>query len=120
MNFFHDLLSTIFLANLHYIIISVSLSCVLVCLIIVFFRKKSSKIPAIIVPDPGPNLVITSSDIRAIAGDDMIATQLDLARGYIEMSKSNLAKKILKHVTEHGTPHQQQQAAILMNSINPC
>jgi FimV-like protein len=61
-----------------------------------------------------PNIVITSRDIRAIAGDDVMVTQLDLARAYIELGKKKLAKQILDHVIKHGNPSQQQSARQLM------
>lgn len=46
-----------------------------------------------------------------------MATQLDLARAYIEMGKKKLAKKILGHVVEHGDAIQQQQANKLITVI---
>jgi FimV-like protein len=61
-----------------------------------------------------PSIVITSRDIRAIAGDDVMVTQLDLARAYIELGKKKLAKQILDHVIKHGNPSQQQSARQLM------
>jgi FimV-like protein len=61
--------------------------------------------------------IITSQDIKAIAGDDIIATQLDLARAYIEIGKKRLAKKILDHVTEHGNSSQKQAAEHLMMGL---
>jgi FimV-like protein len=64
-----------------------------------------------------PTTVITSRDIRAIAGDDMMVTQLDLARAYIELGKKKLAKQILDHVIKHGNPVQQQSARQLMASF---
>ena len=82
-----------------------------------FFKKKApaqmtlvneqKKINAI----PKSPTIITSQDIKAIAGDDIIATQLDLARAYIEIGKKKLAKKILDHVTQHGNLNSVKQAA---------
>jgi FimV-like protein len=62
-------------------------------------------------------LVVTSSDISAIAGDDVMATQLDLARAYVETGRHLLAKKILDHVREHGNLFQQEEAQELLKSI---
>lgn len=62
-------------------------------------------------------LMITSHDINAIAGDDALATQLDLARAYIETGKIQLAKKILSHVIEKGTVIQKQEAHTLLGLI---
>lgn len=58
--------------------------------------------------------VITSRDIKAIAGDSVMATQLDLARAYIELGKRNLARQILNHVIQHGTSSEKETAEQLM------
>lgn len=60
---------------------------------------------------------ITSQDIRAIAGDDIMTTQLDLGRAYIEMGKKQLAKKILTHVFENGTDLHKLEADRLLKTI---
>ncbi|SRR5579883_971314 len=62
-------------------------------------------------------LTITSHDITAIAGDDVMATQLDLARAYIETGRKLLAKKILEHVIEQGSYAQQNEAKNLLGLI---
>ncbi|TAK71526.1 MAG: hypothetical protein EPO11_11215 [Gammaproteobacteria bacterium] len=62
-------------------------------------------------------LTITSQDFSAIAGDDVVATQLDLARAYIETGRKLLAKKILEHVVEQGTDVQQNEARTLLGLI---
>lgn len=51
--------------------------------------------------------------IEAIAGDDVIATQLDLARAYIETGKKQSAKNILDHVIAKGSMAQQNEAQLL-------
>ncbi|GEM_PF-2490499 len=85
-----------------------------------FFRKqKPVQVSALGVPQPvdskkKSSITITSQDIKAIAGDDVITTQLDLARAYIEIGKKKLAKKILDHVIEHGNVSQKQTAQHLM------
>ncbi|HEX2549067.1 MAG TPA: FimV/HubP family polar landmark protein [Gammaproteobacteria bacterium] len=58
--------------------------------------------------------IISSRDIKAIAGDSVMATQLDLARAYIELGKRNLAKQILNHVIQHGTLSEKEAAEQLM------
>lgn len=80
-------------------------------------RKKAAKAASATVQQVATKLVITSSDISAIAGDDVMATQLDLARAYIETGRHLLAKKILDHVREHGNRLQQQEAHQLLNNI---
>lgn len=52
-----------------------------------------------------------------IAGDDVVATQLDLARAYIETGKSADAKTLLKLVTSKGSAIQKKEAKLLMKSI---
>lgn len=53
-------------------------------------------------------------NIKAIAGDDEITTQLDLARAYIEMDQKDLAKPILHHVIANGNTVQQSEAQQLI------
>jgi FimV-like protein len=62
--------------------------------------------------------VITSQDIKAIAGDDVMVTQLDLARAYIELDKKALAKQILQHVLQHGSQDQREVAQQLVASLS--
>jgi FimV-like protein len=88
---------------------------------IYFKKKKLIKIKPKPTPTPTPiqksTVVITSQDIKAIAGEDMMATQLDLARAYIEIGKVRLAKKILDHVAQHGNSGQQRVAHQLMTTL---
>lgn len=62
-------------------------------------------------------ITISSKDITAIAGEDKIATQLDLARAYIETGRKQLAKKILDDVLRRGAEIQQQEAQRLIQMI---
>lgn len=57
------------------------------------------------------------SDISSIAGEDVIATQLDLARAYVESGKIRLAKKILESIVEQGSHAQQNEAKELLGLI---
>lgn len=63
------------------------------------------------------SLTVTSNDISAIAGDDVLSTQLDLGRAYIETGRKHLAKKILEHVAEQGSDVQQTEARKLLGLI---
>jgi FimV-like protein len=54
-------------------------------------------------------------DLSAIAGDDVLATQLDLARAYIETDKKAIAKKILDEVMRQGTLPQRKEAQHLLS-----
>jgi FimV-like protein len=56
-------------------------------------------------------------DLAAIAGDDVITTQLDLARAFIETGRNQSAKSILEFVLEQGNALQQKEAQQLMNHI---
>ena len=57
-----------------------------------------------------------SHHLSAIAGDDIITTQLDLARAYIETGRKQLASEILDYVMQQGNPGQQREAQQLKNS----
>ena len=61
--------------------------------------------------------VLPNHQIEAIAGNDLISTQLDLARAYIEMNKQILAKPILDEVVKQGNPTQRREAEILMLNL---
>ena len=63
------------------------------------------------------SLTITSHDIKAIAGDDIVATQLDLARAYMETGKKSLAKKMLEYVAKQGNITQQKEAHSLLTQL---
>lgn len=52
-----------------------------------------------------------------IAGDDVIATQLDLARAYLETGSAILAKTILKAVVKQGSATQREEAKRLLNHV---
>ncbi|OAI48723.1 hypothetical protein AYO45_04360 [Gammaproteobacteria bacterium SCGC AG-212-F23] len=71
--------------------------------------QEESQIPS--------SYAVSSQDIRAVAGDDILATQLDLARAYLEMGKKSLAQKILTHVSEHGNQQQCTEAKYLLDNI---
>jgi FimV-like protein len=58
-----------------------------------------------------------NSDLTSIAGDDIIATQLDLARAYIETNNKQTAKQVLKSVIRQGSKTQKAEAKILLGSI---
>jgi FimV-like protein len=85
----------------------------------IFFLTTRSASPKTITKTPAKKTVLKSQDIKAIAGDDVMTTQLDLARAYIEMGKKQLAKKILAHVAQNGTSSQQQEAYELIALLEP-
>lgn len=63
------------------------------------------------------HLSAVNKDLDAIAGDDVMATQLDLAKAYLEMNQKKSAKKMLKSVAKQGTKQQQTEARQLMKSL---
>jgi FimV-like protein len=63
------------------------------------------------------DLIEEQSDIEAIAGEDPMTTQLDLARAYLESGKSQLAKIILEVVAEKGSDTHQDEAQRLLSTI---
>ncbi len=76
------------------------------------FRSSILKKPVKIQP-----MLQQETDITAIAGDDIMATQLDLARAYIETDQNDLAKKILEYVAEQGKTAQQNEARELLSLL---
>lgn len=58
----------------------------------------------------------TTQALDAIAGDDLIATQLDLARAYIETGKKMNAKQILVKVLKQANKTQQEEVRILLSA----
>lgn len=60
------------------------------------------------------SFAISSKDIENISGDDVLTTQLDLARAYIETDRKGLAKNILNNVLLHGSLDQRSEAQQLM------
>jgi FimV-like protein len=56
----------------------------------------------------------SKDNLTAITGDDIIGTQLDLARAYIETGKKQLAKKILHAVAkQHSASHEDEIKRLL-------
>ncbi len=60
---------------------------------------------------------ISKPDFSAISGDDIFATQLDLARAYIELGRKQSARKILEEIMEQGSAEQQGEAQELLGFI---
>lgn len=102
---------TLYLSNLF---LALCISLLVLSIVLYVTRRKTKPVfanaPSVL--EPAVSL-IAANDISAIAGDDAIATQLDLARAYIEADKKILAKKMLSQILQEGTHSQQQQAARL-------
>jgi FimV-like protein len=56
-------------------------------------------------------------DLSAIAGEDVVSTQLDLARAYIETKNAIAAKKILKSILAQGNTTQKKAARTLLDLV---
>src|SRR5579863_8564978 len=56
------------------------------------------------------SFTISSKDIETISGDNLLSTQLDLARAYLEKDRKKLAKNILHNVLQQGSEEQRQEA----------
>jgi FimV-like protein len=66
--------------------------------------------------EPSPAAFASDTDINTIAGGDKVATQLDLARAYVEMDKKKMAKPILDSVLKNGNAQQKTIARRLLQS----
>jgi FimV-like protein len=85
-------------------------------LLLVILKLKAPKTKKVVeVKKVAPKVV--HQHIDAIAGDDPMTTQLDLARAYIEMGEISLAKQILKDVSKDGNATQQREAQQLIMGL---
>lgn len=112
-----------------YFIILLSIGLISILLFIVglylIFKKPTENKPCVKESEPAsPQLpLMQKSDadntyyLLEIAGDDLIATQLDLARAYIETGKNSLARTILDPIIAQGNEVQQQEAIRLKSII---
>jgi FimV-like protein len=115
---------TLILKNYFTIILSITVMAVSIitvgsyCLVRRFFAKSTAPIAA--TNNNKKETVVNSepfSDFTTIAGDDLISTQLDLARAYIETDKRQLAKTILDLVIKQGTKAQKDEAQELLSFL---
>lgn len=79
---------------------------IIFCIGLYFILKKFASRPTIL-----------DADLAAIAGEDIILTQLDLAKAYIEAEKGELAKNILREVINQGSVAQKNEAKQLLKTI---
>lgn len=91
----------------------------LVVLFLMKLTKSNKKIEQNDIPvrSAKPTQLMANLHVHSIAGDDVMTTQLDLARAYIEMGENALAKQILEQVIQDGDLGQQQQAQRLMSGL---
>ncbi len=72
--------------------------------------QRKNKLDRAVLPD-------AANDVTDISGEDPMATQLDLARAYIETGKKQFAKIILAAVIREGNASHQEEAQRLLSSI---
>jgi FimV-like protein len=63
------------------------------------------------------NSHLSEANIEMLAGDNVIITQLDLARAYLEMGKNHLAKSLLIQILKQGNKDQKNIARQLMSKL---
>lgn len=73
--------------------------------------------PVNILSTPSVLEEVNSQDVKAIAGDDQLATQLDLARAYIETGRLALARKMLTQVLAKANATQAAEANHLLDLL---
>lgn len=59
----------------------------------------------------------SKEDFSQLAGEDVIATKLDLAMAYINMEDYESSREILNEILEGGTPKQKEEAKRLLQQI---
>jgi FimV-like protein len=64
------------------------------------------------------SFTISSKDIENVTGNDVLETQLDLARAYIETGRTALARNMLRNVAANGAPAQKQAAEELLATVS--
>lgn len=93
-----------------YALITASLS-LLVVMLLIYLPGKPRKNQNL------PMQPLGHKVIEGIAGDNLYATQLDLARAYIETNQKALAKRMLDNVMKQGNKTQQDEARQLTRSL---
>lgn len=121
----------------NYFIMLLSIGCIslfifLMGLYLILRKKPTRKQPSSLVQSLPVNIHVTEKNVTekmvstndfvkdssAIAGDNILATQLDLARAYIETGAWSFAKNILESVKQHGDGMQQKEAQALLHFLN--
>lgn len=100
----------------HYftLLLSVGLSCLCLFLIGLYWIVRIYHQPRS-VSTVEQNMM--SEAVMAIAGNDVIATQLDLAFAYIETNQKKSAQVILERIIKQGSENEQQEAKRLLGLI---
>lgn len=98
-------------------LVSIGAACSVVFLMGVFLIFRSAnKTPITEAALPLPEK-IREEDVINIAGEDVVSTQLDLARAFIETNQTQSAKQILFYVQKNGNAFQKDEANQLLGLI---
>jgi FimV-like protein len=109
----------LFIKSYYTLILTITISSVTLfslltyCLLRRFFQQRNFVDSTKLIAET--EIVSEPEDLTSIAGDDLIATQLDLARAYIETNQKQQAVLILQMIMMQGTNDQQEEAKELMN-----
>lgn len=60
---------------------------------------------------------IDSAELSAISGEDVQVTQLNLAKAYLEINNTDLAKSLLNSVLVHGNLVQRKEAEKILQQL---
>src|SRR5688572_26017329 len=114
----------LFIKSYYAIILSILIACASVFSLGVYclsrrfwFRMRNEAATQLTVQHAEELLVEQPQDLTAIAGDDLVSTQLDLARAYIETNQKQQALMILEMIIMQGSVTQQEEAKELMNFL---
>ncbi len=99
------------------ILIGLAISLVVFLVLFWFFSSTKHLKPSLPPQQLNKAFTISSKDIENIAGDNVLTTQLDLARAYIETDRKSLAKSILTNVLVQGSADQKQEAKRLLANL---
>ena len=118
VNFSHNVVGLEEFFRMHYSPLYLLLSVLALMLLLGLLRvqRQQRVVAKAFKPTPAAEF-LTNKQVDVIAGENPIATKLDLARAYIEMGKKNLAKSILLNVQKQGTDLQKQQAKKLFETL---
>ncbi len=102
------------------ILLSVSLGAILLFSLGVYliFRYFYGNVMAADAVSQPPVIDLHASELASIAGDDLIATQLDLARAYLEIDNHPAAIKLLESISQQGNAGQKSDAAKLLDHLS--
>lgn len=99
------------------LLVSVGAGSLLLFVLGLYFIFKRPRASVAAVVEIKADAFLADHDLSAIAGDDVFATQLDLALAYIETGKKQSAKNILDAILKQGSAPQQAEAQRLLSYL---